>query len=88
MITVSAISYLNTVPFVYGLEIILSGKISLQFNTPAIAARLIEGSADIGIIPVAMIPFVKNNVILPEWCIGAESAVASVLLCSGKFPDE
>lgn len=90
MITVSAISYLNTVPFVYGLENHPVRKdISLQFNTPAqSAARLMEGSADIGIIPVAMIPFVKNNVILPEWCIGAESAVASVLLCSGKPLDE
>jgi len=85
VITVSAISYLNTIPFVYGLENHpIRRDIALQFNTPAESARrLMDGSADIGIIPVAKIPFVENNLILPDWCIGAESRVASVLLCSG-----
>jgi len=86
VICVSAISYLNTVPFVYGLENHSIRKdIDLQFHTPAESARrLMEGKADIGIIPTAVIPYVKNNMIIPGWCIGAEGKVASVLLCSGK----
>ncbi len=86
MITVSAISYLNTLPFVYGLENHSIRKdIELQFHTPAQSAKkLSEGKVDIGIVPVATIPFIKNNLILPLWCIGAEEKVASVMLCSGK----
>jgi len=86
VITVSAISYLNTLPFVYGLENHSIRKdIELQFHTPAQSAKkLSEGTVDIGIVPVATIPFIKNNLILPQWCIGAEEKVASVMLCSGK----
>jgi len=29
------------------------------------------------------IPFVENNIIISDFCIGAEDKVASVLLCSG-----
>jgi len=86
VITVSAISYLNTLPFVYGLENHSIRKdIELQYHTPAQSAKkLSEGTVDIGIVPVATIPYIKNNLILPFWCIGAEKKVASVMLCSGK----
>jgi chorismate dehydratase len=85
-VRVSAISYLNTAPFVYGLENHpVSGMIHLEFVPPAVtAAKLISGEADLGLVPVASIPYIPNPFIVSEYCIGAEGRVASVLLCSGR----
>ena len=82
---VSAISYLNTVPFVYGLQNHpVSRHIDLEFSTPAKSAeKLIKGYTDISIVPVAVIPQVENNLIFSDYCIGATGKVASVILCSG-----
>lgn len=90
LIRVSAISYLNTIPFVYGLENHpIRKKIDMDFCTPALAAeKLQKGLTDIGIVPVAIIPYVENNIIISDYCIGAEDKVASVLLCSGIPLDE
>ncbi len=90
LVRVSAISYLNTIPFVYGLENHpIRNKIDMEFSTPAKSAeKLQKGYSDIGIIPVAIIPFVPNNIIISDYCIGAEGKVASVLLCSGKPIDK
>ncbi len=85
-VRVSAISYLNTAPFVYGLENHpVSGLIDLEFVPPAVtASKLISGDADLGLVPVAAIPYITNPQIVSDYCIGAEGRVASVLLCSGK----
>lgn len=85
-VKVSAISYLNTAPFVYGLENHpVSGMIELDFVPPAVtAAKLISGDADLGLVPVAAIPYINNPFIVSDYCIGAEGKVASVLLCSGR----
>ncbi|MBP9019028.1 MAG: menaquinone biosynthesis protein [Rikenellaceae bacterium] len=82
---VSAISYLNTVPFVYGLQNHpVSRYIDIEFSTPAKSAeKLIKGYTDISIVPVAVIPQVENNLVFSDYCIGANGKVASVLLCSG-----
>ena len=86
MVRVTAISYLNTIPFVYGLRNHpVSSRISLDFATPAQAAeRLKSGLTDSSIVPVAAIPEVENARIISDYCIGADAEVASVLLCSGK----
>lgn len=86
MVRVTAISYLNTIPFVYGLRNHpVSSRISLDFATPSQAAeRLKSGLTDISIVPVAAIPEVENARIISDYCIGADAEVASVLLCSGK----
>jgi len=85
-IRVSAISYLNTAPFVYGLENHpVSGLIHMDYVPPAVtASKLISGDADLGLVPVAAIPYIQNPYIVSDFCIGAEGKVASVLLCSGK----
>lgn len=90
LVRVSAISYLNTIPFVYGLENHpIRKKIDMELSTPAQAAeKLQKGYIDIGIVPVAIIPQVENNLIISDYCIGAEGKVASVLLCSSKPIDK
>ena len=79
---ISAVSYLNTLPFLYGLKD-LESQIDISLDYPAICAeKLIEGKIDIGLIPVAVIPKIKNYSIISDYCIGANNKVKSVLLLS------
>jgi len=84
MIRVTAIPYLNTTPFVYGLKQKMSASsIELGYATPAQAAHQLQNDlCDIAIVPVAAVPALPWYEIIGNHCIGAVSAVASVLLCS------
>ncbi|MDR2064168.1 MAG: menaquinone biosynthesis protein [Prevotellaceae bacterium] len=85
-IKVSAISYLNTVPFIYGLQnsSILS-KIDIVFGVPsACAKRLQNDTADIGIVPVAVIPSLPQYHMVSNFCIGAKGKVRTVALFSNS----
>lgn len=87
---VSAISYLNTVPFIYGLQnsSILS-KIDMAFDVPSVCAqRLQNNTADIGIVPVAVIPSLPEYHIISDFCIGAKGKVRTVALFSNANLDE
>lgn len=84
MVRIAAINYLNTVPFVYGLEASgLSKEVSMRLCSPAACAQmLLDGSADLGIVPAAVVPSLDSPHIISDYCIGADGKVASVLLCS------
>lgn len=86
MVRIAAIKYLNTIPFIYGLEARMApGEIAMQFCTPAESAELLrEGRADVGIMPVGAIPEIAGANIVSDYCIGATGKVASVLVCSGR----
>jgi chorismate dehydratase len=83
-IRVGAVSYLNTRPLLTGLE--RSGlmyRIDLIEAYPAkIAAMLLNDEIDVGLVPVAVIPRLKESHIVTDYCIGAEGEVASVALFS------
>lgn len=85
-IKISAVSYYNTFPFLYGIE--QSGFLStdsylLQTDYPASCAqKLINDEVDLGLIPVAVIPKLKQHHIISDWCIGAVGEVLSVKLFS------
>jgi chorismate dehydratase len=83
-IRVSVVAYLNAQPFIYGLkhhEVIK--KIDLNLDIPSECARkLLNNEAAIGLVPVAVIPQLKDFEIIGKTCIGAIGKVASVLLCS------
>ena len=84
-IKISIVSYLNTTPLVYGLENYgpIQGQIDLQKDIPSECARkLIAGEVDLGLIPVAAIPSLKEANIVSDYCIGAVGKVKSVLLLS------
>ena len=52
-------------------------------NYPAkLAHALLEGEIDLGLIPVAVIPKLKEAHIVTDFCIGSTAAVASVCLFS------
>ena len=90
MVRIAAINYLNTIPFIYGLEACMApGQIVMQFCTPAESARMLrEDKADIGIMPVGAISDLRDPRIVSDFCIGATGKVASVVLCSGRPIEE
>ena len=86
MVRIAAINYLNTIPFIYGLEALMApGEIVMQFCTPSESARMLrDDRADVGIMPVGAIPDLRDPHIVSDFCIGATGKVASVVVCSGK----
>lgn len=89
-IKVSAVSYINSFPFIYGLEnSAVADRIELQLDNPAACAdKLKSGEVDLGLIPVAEIPNVPNARMVGNYCIGAEGPVDSVCLYSEVPLDE
>lgn len=85
MVRIAAINYLNTLPFIYGLEAAMApGECELQYCTPSQSARLLrEDRADVGIMPVGALDDLADPHIVSDYCIGATGKVASVMLCSG-----
>jgi len=83
-IKVSAVSYANTYPFIYGLEnSSIRKKIILQKDYPSLCARnLAKDRVDIGLVPITMIPKLDFYEIVSEYCIGAKKKVRSVILVS------
>jgi chorismate dehydratase len=85
-IKVSAVSYTNSKPFVYG--IMHSGildQIDLSLDIPSVCAnKLIENQVDIGLVPVAALLHIKDYQIISNYCIGARGKVDSVFIFSNK----
>lgn len=78
-----AVNYINTVPFLHGLEAASPHGMELQLANPAECARLLlTEEADLGLIPVAAIPQMKEAHIVTDFCIGADGPVESVCLFS------
>jgi chorismate dehydratase len=83
-IKISVVSYLNSKPFLYGIEHSdILKEIDLELDIPSVCAqKLMEGKVDIGLIPVAVIPQLKESYIISDYCIGAIGKVSSVMLYS------
>ena len=87
MLRISAVSYLNTFPFVYGLK--NSGFLKnfrLELDVPSLCAeKLKNGTVDIALVPVAALPELDQYHFISGFCIGAVNEVKTVLLLS-KVP--
>lgn len=83
-IHISAVSYLNTLPFVYGLKYSgLLDNYELMLDVPSICAKKFEeGEADIALVPSGALPHLKNYSFVPDFCIGSNGNVKTVLLLS------
>ena len=81
---IGAVSYLNTRPLLLGMEHTpFKDRIELIKSYPAqIAQELLNGTIDIGLVPVAIMPLLKNPQIVSKYVIGTEGEVASVALFS------
>lgn len=83
-IKISAVSYLNTKPFLYGIfQSDLEDLIDLSLDMPSECARkLVAGEVDLGLIPVAAILQLKTPHIITDYCIGTEGEVKTVCIYS------
>ncbi len=84
MIKISCVSYLNSKPFIYGLQnSSIKNEIDLQLDIPAECARKLEENiVDIGLVPVAALEEMEEYHIISDYCIGADGEVGSVVLAS------
>ncbi|UAY53114.1 menaquinone biosynthetic enzyme MqnA/MqnD family protein [Ferruginibacter albus] len=83
-IRVGAVSYLNTKPLIYGFEQgMMKDEMELVFDYPAkIASALLKDEIDIGLVPVAILPEMKEFHIVSDYGIACDGEVASVCLFS------
>jgi len=83
-IRISAVRYANTYPFMYGItKTGFDRKVILETDHPAqCAEKLISGRVDIGLIPIAALPLLKEYHIITDYCLGAYGKVRTVMLLS------
>lgn len=79
-IKITAVSYLNTKPLLYGLlQSPIANNLDLSLDIPSICAqKLLQGEADLGLVPVAVIPDIPNARIVSDYCIGTNRYVKTV----------
>lgn len=84
MIRISAVSYLNTKPFIYGLyKSPIGEKVELSLDIPALCAeKLRNQQADLVLSPVAIIPMLPEAHLVSEFCIGSVQSVKTVCIYS------
>jgi chorismate dehydratase len=85
-IRISAVSYYNTLPLIYG--ILNSGLLEeyeLKLDVPSACARsLKDGFSDISLIPVGALPGINGYQLIGNYCIGASGNVKTVLLLTNS----
>jgi chorismate dehydratase len=83
-IKVGIVNYLNTAPLIYGLKhSAVIDQIELIPDYPAnLAQDLLDGTIDLGLVPVAVIPQLPHWWLISDYCIGCEGPVASVCIFS------
>ena len=83
-IRVGAVNYLNTKPLIYGFTHgEMKDEVDLVMEYPSkIAAMLANDEIDVGLVPVTIIPELKEHYIISDYCIGCDGEVGSVCLFS------
>ena len=80
---IAAVSYLNTIPFIYGIRHDENLRAELLLAPPAgCYDNYVGGKADIALMPSAMVPTLKSTNIITDYCIGSSSKVRTVVLLS------
>jgi chorismate dehydratase len=80
---ISVVSYLNSKPFIYGLDKNPNPDWEISLDIPSECARKLQsGEADLGLVPVASLAALKEYHIVSDYCIGAVGKVDSVKLYS------
>lgn len=92
MTRIAIVNYLNTKPFLYGIRqhgLDHNSEFEFQYHFPAKCAQaIIQGDAEIGLIPVAVLPELHSYEIIGTTCIGAEGKVDSVLIVCNQPLEE
>ena len=80
---IAAVSYLNTIPFIYGIQHEGNLRADLLLAPPAgCYENYIAGRADIALMPSAMVPSLTSTNIITDYCIGSSGKVRTVVLFS------
>ena len=81
---------MNTKPLIYGLDLgMMKEQADLIIDYPSkIASMLLDDEIDVGLVPVAIIPEMKEYHIVSDYCIGSVGEVASVCLFSEEPLDK
>ncbi len=85
-VRISAVSYLNTKPFIYGMfRGEMAELIDLSLDIPAVCAgKLASGAVDLALTPVAIIPELPQAYLVSDYCIGAVGPVRTVCIFSQR----
>lgn len=85
----SAVSYLNTKPLLYGLlRHPVGAQLEMETAIPSeCARRLLAGETDLALIPVAVLPELDEYYLVSDYCIGTIGAVKTVCIY-GNVPIE
>lgn len=86
-IKVSAVSYTNTAPLMYGIlrDQPLLDQMDLSLDVPSVCAqKLIDKQVDLGLVPVAALLDIPDYQIVSSYCIGSVGQVNSVFILSEK----
>ncbi|QZT39007.1 menaquinone biosynthesis protein [Halosquirtibacter xylanolyticus] len=83
-VKISAVSYLNSKPMVHGImKDPIMNSIDLALDHPAdCAKKLLQGDVDLGLVPVAILPKMKEYHIVSDYCIGGDGPVHTVVIAS------
>ncbi len=82
---IAAVSYLNTIPFIYGIEHEGNLRAELLLAPPATCyENYVSGKADIALMPSAMVPTLRSTEIITDYCIGATQSVRTVAVMSNS----
>ncbi len=80
---IAAVSYLNTIPFIYGIEYARKLRTTLLLHPPSHCAELFKrGEADIALVPVGSLYNLEEYKIITSFCIGASASVRTVVIMS------
>ena len=83
-VRISAISYLNSIPFVYGIQnSSFSFDIDLSLNIPSDCyKKILNNEVDIALVPIVALNQSKNLKIISSYCIASDGCVETVCLFS------
>jgi chorismate dehydratase len=87
---ISAVSYLNTKPLLFGLlQHPISERLDLQLDIPSNCARKLQRrDVDLALVPVAVIPQLESPRIVSDYCIGTVGAVKTVGIYANRPIEE
>ena len=79
--TISLVSYLNTKPFLYGLQHAQEARrFALELDIPSVGGKkILDNAVDIGLVPVAVLAQLDDARIISDYCIGAGNLLIGIL---------
>lgn len=80
---IAAVSYLNTVPFIYGIKHADELRAELLLSPPADCARaFLDKKVDVALVPAGSLRMFDDAEVITDFCIGAEKSVRTVVVMS------